>query len=307
MTTLDSELVWLNGDLVRRVDAKVNLLSPTSQFGANVFEGIRCYLGYDSQNLYGFRLEEHSDRLCRSIKLLGIDLEWKHETMIRALKDIIHANHYSEDIAARVIVFVDGYGSWFSEGPAGVFVAGVAKGRHLSKGVPGISCCISSWRRIDDNTMSPRIKAGANYINSRMAQLEAKRNGYDSAIFLNNHGKVAEGPGSCLFIVKANKLITPPLSASVLESITRETVIEFAKKDLNLIVEERDVDRTELYMADEAFICGSAVEVVPIVRIDRFTISNGTPGPITSGIFDKYLDCVRGGLANYKHWVTPLK
>ncbi len=304
MAISDDEIVWLNGALVPRCEAKVNLLSPTSQFGANVFEGVRCY--WDGRRLLGFRLQEHSDRLRRSIRLLGIALDWRDETLPRALESLVDANRYAEDIVARAIVFVDGYGSWFADGPAGIFVSAIKKGRHLSPGSSGISCCISSWRRISDSTMSPRIKAGANYINSRMAQLEAIKNGYDSALFLNEQGKLAEGPGSCLFLLRGNVLVTPSLTSSVLESITRETVIEVARDELGMRVEEREVDRTELYTADEAFLCGTAVELVPITRVDRFDLSNGKAGAITSRLLDTYLRCARGKIAKYINWTTPI-
>lgn len=302
------EIVWLNGKLIPRHEANVNLLSPTSQFGANVFEGLRCYWNEQTEVLLGFRLTDHSDRLRRSIKLLGIDLEWRDGLLDEALRAVANANGYREDIAARAIVFVDGYGSWFSEGPAGVFVSAIAKGRHLRAGSKGTSCSVSTWRRIGDNNMSPRIKTGANYINSRMAQLEASKNGYDSALLLNEQGKLAEGVGSCVFIVRSGVLATPPLSASVLESITRDTVIELARAELGLRVEERDIDRTELYMADEAFLCGTSVEIVPITRVDRFDIAaSGKPESLTARLLALYLDCARGRLSRYARWTTKVR
>lgn len=169
----------------------------------------------------------------------------------------------------------------------------------------GLHCCVTSWRRISDETLSPRIKCGANYMNSRVGQREAIRNGYDTCIFLNEAGKVAEGPGSCLFIVKNDTLITPQLTDSVLESITRDSIIQIARKmDINVV--ERSIDRTELYTCDEAFLCGSAMEITPVLSIDRYEIGNSITGLITKNIHMEYLNVARGIKKNFKDWVTPI-
>jgi branched-chain amino acid aminotransferase len=169
-----------------------------------------------------------------------------------------------------------------------------------------MKCCVSSWERISDRNISPKVKVGANYINSRMAQMEALENGYDSAIFMNNQGKIAEGPGSCFFIVRDGILITPPVTASILESITRDTIINLAKNILKIDTVERDVDRTELYICDEAFLCGSAMEVVPVLNVDGISVFEGKTGKITNAIHDTYLDAVTGKIGGYKKWLTPI-
>ena len=202
---------------------------------------------------------------------------------------------------------VDGFGSWGSEGPVEMFVAPIPRGRTSAEyNKKGLNCCVTSWRRISDENLSPRIKCGANYINSRVGQREALRNGYDTCIFLNEVGKVAEGPGSCFFMVKGDTLVTPRLTDSVLESITRDTIICLAKEELGLKVEERTIDRTELYLADEAFLCGSAMEITPIYTIDRYEVDSGEQGEITKRLHLTYLDCVRGKLANRMDWLTPI-
>ena len=157
-----------------------------------------------------------------------------------------------------------------------------------------------------DENLSPRIKCGANYINSRVGQREALRNGYDTCIFLNEVGKVAEGPGSCFFMVKGNTVITPRLTDTVLESNTRDTIIKLATEELRLKFEERTIDRTEVYMADEAFLCGSAMEVTPIFTVDRYQIGTGEQGEVTKKIHMKYLECVQGRLESRKNWITPV-
>ncbi|MGS0746154.1 branched-chain amino acid transaminase [Syntrophomonas erecta subsp. sporosyntropha] len=305
-TSIDSRLIWLNGIIIPLQEAKINVLSPTSQFGANVFEGIRCYWNDERQQLYAFRLSDHYKRLKNSIKMFRMEDKYTTDELQQGLIDVVKANGYKEDLAVRQTVFIDGFGSWMSKGPTNMFIAPIPKGRTLGISELGMKCCISSWERISDRNISPKIKAGANYINSRMAQMEALENGYDSAIFLNDQGKVAEGPGSCLFIVRDNVLITPPLSASILESITRSTIIELAQKEFNIKVMEREIDRTELYLADEVFLCGSAMEVVPVLSIDKYKIAEERPGEITLNLRDKYLDIVRGKSEKYKEWIFPI-
>ena len=299
--------IWLKGEILNVNDAKVNVLSPTSQFGLNVFEGIPCYWNDEEKQLYAFRLEEHYDRLIRSAKLIQFDLKYTKENFKKALVDVVRANEYAEDLSVRQTLFVVGFGSWSSEGEVEMFVAPIPRGRTSAEyNKKGLNCCITSWRRICDENLSPRIKCGANYINSRVGQREALRNGYDTCIFLNEIGKVAEGPGSCFFMVKEETLITPRLTDSVLESITRDTIIKLAQEELGLNVVERTIDRTELYMADEAFLCGSAMEMNSVYTIDRYPIGTGERGEITKQLYLCYLDCVKGKLEGRKNWLTAI-
>jgi branched-chain amino acid aminotransferase len=303
---IEHRRIWFKGEILDINDAKINIMSPTSQFGLNVFEGIPCYWNEEEKQLYAFRLEDHYDRLMRSLKLIQINCPYSKEDMKNALIDVVRANEYDENLSVRQTVFVDGFGSWGSDSPADMFVAPVPKGRMSKEyNKKGLNCCVTSWRRISDNNLSPRIKCGANYINSRVGQREALRNGYDTCIFLNEFGKVAEGPGSCFFMVKNGKLVTPQLTDAVLESITRDTVIIIAKS-LNLEVVERTIDRTELYTADEAFLCGSAMEVTPVLSVDKYVIGNGENGEITTLIHKTYLDIAKGKVKEYKSWVTPI-
>ena len=299
--------IWFKGEILNVNDAKVNVLAPTSQFGLNVFEGIPCYWNDDEKQLYAFRLDEHYERLIRSAKLIQFDLKYTKEDFKKALIDVVKANEYDENLSVRQTLFVDGFGSWGSEGPVEMFVAPIPRGRTSAEyNKKGLNCCITSWRRISDENLSPRIKCGANYINSRVGQREALRNGYDTCIFLNEVGKVAEGPGSCFFMVKGNTVITPRLTDSVLESITRDTIIKLATEELRLKFEERTIDRTEVYMADEAFLCGSAMEVTPIFTVDRYQIGTGEQGEVTKKIHMKYLECVQGRLESRNNWRTPV-
>ncbi|WP_299744252.1 branched-chain amino acid transaminase [uncultured Rossellomorea sp.] len=302
----DNRLIWLNGNIVPVNEATINVLSPTSQFGANVFEGIRCYWDEEEQQLYSFKLEEHYKRLKNSMKMFRMEDKYTIDELKKGLIDIVLANNYREDIAVRQTVFIDGFGSWMSKGPISMFIAPIAKSRSDIEKKTGMKCCISSWERISDRNLSPKVKVGANYINSRMAQMEALENGYDSAILLNNQGKISEGPGSCLFIVRDGKLITPPVTASILESITRDTIIELAKNEMEIEVIEREIDRTELYICDEVFLCGSAMEIGAVSNVDGIVVSNGEIGSITKKIHETYMKTVTGKLGNYRKWLTPI-
>lgn len=305
--SIDERLIWLNGEIVSVNDAKINVLAPTSQFGLNVFEGIRCYWNEQKQELYAFRLNDHLQRLKRSQALLKLEDKYTIEELEQAFLDVIIAEDYREDIAVRQTLFVDGFQSWASRENVNMFIAPIPKAKtNPEYNKSGLHCCISSWERINDKSLSPRIKCGANYINSRMAQIEALENGYDTAIFLNKSGHVAEGPGSCLFMVKDGILITPLLTDSVLESITRDTIIKIARDCLGLEVIERSIDRTELYMCDEAFLCGSAMEITPIYSVDKYPITDDKIGVITQNILNEYIECVLGNNDNYREWVTPI-
>ena len=303
-TNVDNRLIWLDGNIIDVNEAKIPVLAPTAQFGLNVFEGIPGYWNEEKEQLFAFRLDDHYARLMRSARLLEVDCPYTKEQLKQALVDIVRANGYREDISIRQTLFVEGFGSWGSSEPVGMFVAPIPRKKTSAEyNKNGLKVCVSSWRRISDTMLSPRVKCGANYINSRVGQREALRNGYDTCLFLNEQGKVSEGPGSCFFMVKDGKLVTPLLTDSVLESITRDTVIHLAEEVLHIPVEERSIDRTELYTCDEAFLCGSAMEIRPIVSIDRYALDGQE---ITARLHQVYLDVVRGKMEEYKTWTSAL-
>ena len=303
-TNVDNRLIWLDGNIIDVNEAKIPVLAPTAQFGLNVFEGIPGYWNEEKEQLFAFRLDDHYVRLMRSARLLEIDCPYTKEQLKQALVDIVRANGYREDISIRQTLFVEGFGSWGSSEPVGMFVAPIPRKKTSAEyNKNGLKVCVSSWRRISDTMLSPRVKCGANYINSRVGQREALRNGYDTCLFLNEQGKVSEGPGSCFFMVKDGKLVTPLLTDSVLESITRDTIIRLGKEILHVPVEERHIDRTELYTCDEAFLCGSAMEIRPIVSIDRYALDGQE---ITERLHRVYLDVVRGKMEQYRPWTSAL-
>ena len=301
---MKKRLVWFKGKIVSAAEANINMLTPTSQFGVNVFEGIRAYWSSQDNKLYIFRLDDHIRRLQDSIKLMDFEYKVDDSFLKTSIIETIIANNYKEDIAIRQIIFLDGDGSWVSTEGAEMLVAPIPKGRAISNKREGFNCCISSWERINTNSVSPQIKAGANYINSRMAQLEAIKNGYDSAILLNNRGTISEAPGSCIFIVKNNELITPSFNSSILHSITRSSVLEIANKILGINSIEREIDRTEIYTADEVFLCGTAVEILPVLSVDKRSIAKGIEGEVTKKIKDNYFKIVRGKSPQFTNWLT---
>ena len=302
---VENRRIWFKGEIVNVNDAKLNVLAPTSQFGLNVFEGIPCYWNDEQKQLYAFRLDAHYDRLLRSAALIEINCKYTKEDFKKALIDVIKANEYDENLSVRQTLFVDGFGSWGSAEPVEMFVAPIPKGRTSAEyNKKGLNVCVTTFERISDKNMNPHIKCGANYINSRYGQRQALKNGFDTCIFLNNKGTVAEGPGSCFFIVKDGTLITPTLEDSVLESITRDSIIKIARSK-GIKAEERSIRKEELYDADEAFLCGSAMEITPVLSIDKKPIGDGLTDEITAEIHKAYLDIARG-IDKTFDWVTPI-
>jgi branched-chain amino acid aminotransferase len=294
-------LIWIRGKIIRQSQATVNVLSPMAQFGLNVFEGIRCYWNEKTGELHAFRLEEHLNRLMLSCRLLRLPSPYTPGEIEAFMKAAIQANDFQTDTAVRMTIFGDGQGTWNTSEPVSMFIAPMAKSRTRLDKIPALKACISSWERINDNALPPRAKVGANYINGRYAHLQARQDGYDLPIFLGHDGKVSEGAGACLFMVRNGQLVTPTTTSSVLESITRDTLIVLAR-EAGMTVVERPVDRTELYLADEVFLCGSAAEISPIVSVDGYPLGQGKPGPVTVSLLRAYLAVASGENLEHPEW-----
>lgn len=296
--------VTLNGQRMPLEDAKISIMAPGLSYAATVFEGLRAYWNNEKEELYVTRLDDHLKRLYDSMKLLRFNEPPSCETLRQQILDDIRANDYREDVYIRVQAFIDDWGEMNATGPISTSivtrprarVAAFRTGRHFG---------VTSWRRLDDNSSPPRVKAAANYLNSRLAGLDAKESGYDGAIILTSRGTVSEGPGGCIFLVRDGVLITPSVTCGILESITRDTLLKFAR-DAEMAVQEREVDRTELYIADEIFYCGTGQEVLPILSVDRLQAGDGTPGPITRRLQILYDKQVRGNSHDYADWQTPV-
>ncbi len=296
--------LYLNGRLVPDGEALVHVQSAAVKYGASVFEGLRAYWNERQGELYVFRLSEHIDRLYQSLRMMRMEHTFTREQIATSILDVLRKNEYREDVHIRQTAYVEADGGMDATGPVGLAVG--ARTRHEGARA-GITACVSSWIRIADGSMPPRIKCSANYQNGRLATLEAKMNGYEGALLLNSRGKLAEAPGACCFVVRRGVPITPPVTADILESVTRTTLLELFRKELGCEPVERDIDRTELYVADEAFLCGSGWEITPVLSIDRLALGNGTqPGPLTKAIQDCYFAVVRGEKPAYRGWLTPV-
>ena len=298
-------LVWFRGSIIPVGEAKITVLSPSVQYGLNVFEGVRAYWSEVAGCLYAFRLQDHINRLYQSATILRLKIPYTPAQILNAVTDVVAENRFTEDISLRIVILLDKPGSWSTQALCEMLISPVRKGRECSDETLGLTCGISSWLRINGRSMSPRVKTGANYLNSRMAFLEASAGGYDAALFLNDLGTVAEGTGSTLFMVREGRLVTPPLDASILESITRDSILEIARH-IDIDVSERHIDRTELYIADELFLCGTSIEVCPISSVDRIIIGSGRRGPITKALIDKFFSVVRAEVDDYSEWRTVL-
>jgi len=295
--------VWFNGSIKPWNEAKLPLLTHALHYGTAVFEGIRAYPSADNLNI--FRLSDHLDRLLYSAKIYYLDLKYDLEELKQSIIEVVRINGFKGRTYIRPIVFVGfgGIGLDYTGFPVEVAIIAVPFERYFHKS--SVKAKVSTWRRISNEATPPLAKASGNYLNSALAKQEAIREGYDEAILLDHRGYVAEGTGENIFIVKNNIVYTPPTSSSILIGITRDTVIRLLS-DLGYRVIERDIDRSELYICDEAFFCGTAAEVTPIVEIDHRCIGSGEIGTVTRQVRDAYLDVVEGRNKKYAHWLTPV-
>jgi branched-chain amino acid aminotransferase len=297
----ETEKIWMNGEFVDWADAKIHVGAHGLHYGTGVFEGIRCY--ETSRGPAVFRLTDHLKRLDASARLLHMELPYSVEELREVSLELIGRNGLPECYLRPIAFF--GYGELgvaTAGNPVDVVVMSWPWGTYLGEeGLKnGIRAKISSWKRVGPNTIPHAAKATGIYLNSMLAVNEANRAGYDEAILLTDEGFVADGSGENVFIVKDGTLMTPPLSTSILPGITRATLIEIAQ-DLGYTVEERNLIRTDLYLADEVFMTGTAAEVTPIRSVDDQTI--GPPGEITLKLQKTYLETVRGGSERWSHWL----
>ncbi|MBW2146572.1 MAG: branched-chain amino acid transaminase [Deltaproteobacteria bacterium] len=299
--------IFLNGEIIPFEEARIHPLNTAMKYASSIYDAWRGYWNPEHGELYLFRLREHLERLLRSAKIAQIQCPYSVEEMISHHLELIRSNGLREDIHSRIILFVDAVdGGLYSTTPMGVVMAAMPLGRYFKDESRGLHCCVSSWRRISDEDMPPRIKAAANYHNSRLAGLQARHDGYDDAIILGRDGKVTEGPGYTLFIIRDGFPITPPVTSGILEGVTRDTLLILFPEVLSRKVIEREIDRTELYVAEEAFFCGSGAEITPIISVDRRPIGDGNPGPLTLQIRDAYFALVRGNRDFHREWLLPV-
>ena len=295
--------IGVNGELVPYAEAKTHLLTPAVKYGALVFEGLRAYWNADAGELYVFRLAEHFERFHRTLKAVRFDTSYSDEQLTGMVQQVLRANEVRDDVHLRVSAYIEGSGLYDATGPVSIMCAsyGRASGPLETKLT---KAGVVSWRRIGDASMPPRLKVAANYHNARLAALEAKAHGYHEPILLTDNGHVAEGAGSCLMIVRDGILLTPAVTDGILESVTRRTLIELAEAE-GIPVAERRIDRTELYFCDEAFFCGTGVEMLPVASVDGQDLPYA-PGPVTQKLWAAYEAVVRGRTADHPQWRTAI-
>jgi branched-chain amino acid aminotransferase len=304
MKNKGAEFLWFDGKLVKWEDANIPVTTHALHYGTSVFEGIRAYAAQG--NLYIFRLEEHMKRLHRSAAIYCFTVNHSIKELCNATVKLAKKLGMKQSCYIRPLTFVGLHGidlNITKNSPTHTTIIIFPFERYFKQG--GIRACISSWRRIHDSATPPLAKAAGNYLNSILATQECRRNGYDESIMLDFEGNVSEASGENIFLVRNNKIYTPHIASSALEGITRSTAMTLARIS-GYQLEERQISRTELYMADELFLTGTAAEIIAVTNIDGRPICDGKEGPITKNIREIYAKVVSGGLSEYKGWLTPV-
>jgi len=302
-----TKYAFFEGQFVSIEEAKVSIMTHAFNYGTGCFEGIRAYWNEDEEQLLVFRMQEHYERFHRSCRILNIELPYSAEQLGEITIELLHKEEARTDTYIRPLAYkaTEGIGVRLHDLKDEFAVFAVPFGKYIEK-EEGARVCVSSWRRISDNAVPARAKITGAYVNSAFSKTEAMLNGFDEAIVLNQDGHISEGSAENLFLVREGKLITPPVTANILEGITRATIMQFAHEQFGLETVERPIDRTELYVAEEAFFCGTGVQVAAIASIDRRPVGTGKIGPITRKIRDYYFDIVKGKVEAYRHWCTPV-
>ena len=298
-------IAYFGGRQVPLAEARVSVLSHAFLYGTAVFEGIRGYRCAAGDAVSLFRLREHYERLERSCRIIGITLKIDSDALCRLTADLVRTNGFQEDLYVRTIAYksAERIGLHLSD-ESEIVIATLPFGKHIDDSVP-LALGVSSWRRAEDNAIPGRAKVNGAYVNLALAASEVRNAGFDEAVLLSEDGHVSEAAGMNLFLVRDGRLITPSVCGNLLEGITRDTVRTLAR-DEGMVVEERQVDRTELYVADEIFLVGTAAQVAAAGSVDRRTVGNGKAGPVTTRLRELYGRVVRGQEPRYSDWLTPV-
>lgn len=301
------QTVYFNKQFLPLTEAKVSIRTNALQYGTGIFEGIRAYWNQTEQQLFVFKLPEHYERMLNNCNVLKLKVGHDVKELCAITVDLLRRNQPKEDTYIRPLAFIssEGIGPKLVGYETGFGIYTLPLGDYIDTST-GIKVGVSSWRRIDDNSIPARCKVTGSYVNSALAKTEALEQGYDEAIFLTQDGFVCEGSAENIFLVRDGVLVTPDLSQDILEGITRSVLISLCRDELGLKVIERQVGRTELYVAEEAFLCGTGAQVSSIVEVDRRPVGNGRIGPITARIQQLYFEVVKGRHPKYRHWCTPV-
>ena len=296
---------FLRGEYMPLNEAKVGIMTHALHYGTGVFEGIRGNWNADKGCVYIFRLREHYDRLLKGCRLLMLDIPYTADDLCNITVELVERSNFSEDVYIRPLAYKSAEriaNLKLQELDSDFCLMAIPFGNYL--GSDNLRCCTSSWRRVDDPMIPARFKISGIYVNSILAKTEATLAGFDEAILLNQDGHVCEGSGENLFLVVDGKLYTPPIEDNVLPGITRATVSQLVQSELGLEVIEAHIDRSQIYIADECFLTGTAAHVTPVIEVDNRKIADGNPGPISAQIQKLYFDVVVGSTPKYLHWCT---
>lgn len=298
---------FFQGQVVPFEQAKVSVMTHAFNYGTGVFEGIRGYWNEEKEEIYIFRLREHYDRLLKNVRMVCIDVPYDTNQLMEMTISLVRMHGYRQDVYIRPLAYKSSEQIGVSmEGVQNDFTMFVVPFGNYVDIDRGLSVCISSWKRSDDNAIPARAKVSGNYVNSALIKNEAVLNGYDEGVVLNYQGFVVEGSAENIFIVRDGVLITPSVSDGILEGITRDTVIKLAQEELGVPAIERSISRSELYYADEVFLTGTGAQVAPVTSVDRRQIGSGVMGPISAELQNLYFDVAKGRNPKYLDWLTPV-
>jgi len=302
-----TEYVYLDGEFVDAKTASIPVRNHAFLYGTSVFEGIRAYYNKDEDQLYAFKMKEHFDRLRNSAKIMHMDPKFTSEEFCNITKELLRKNGYKTDAYIRPQVYKNALkiGPGLTDNPDAVLIFSFAMGDYIDT-TKGLKVCVSNWRRNDDNAIPPRAKVSGSYANTALIITDARLAGFDDAIVLDQAGKVTEGSAMNLFLVEGDTLVTTQTTDNILVGITRDTIIELGRDVLGMKIVEREISRTELYVADEAFYCGTGAQVSPITPIDHRPVGDGNVGKYSKELQKLYFDVVKGKVDKYKNWCTPI-
>lgn len=298
---------FFRGQIVPIEEAKISIMTHAFNYGTGCFEGIRAYWNEQEGQLFAFRLQEHFQRMHRSARILRINLAYSAKEMCEITVELLRREGYREDAYIRPLAYKAGE-------IIGVRLHGLTDefamfatpfGRYIEN-EEGAHVCISGWRRVDDNAVPARAKITGAYINSALSKTDAVLSGYDEALVLTGSGHISEGSAENFFMVRDNSLITPPITSNILEGITRETIMMLAREEMGMQTIERPIDRSEVYVCEEAFLTGTGVQVAAITQVEHRPVGSGSIGPVVSRLRELYFDVVRGRNPAYRYWCTPV-
>jgi len=302
-----TEYVYMNGNYVEKEKATIPIMTHGFLYGTAIFEGIRAYYNEEEKQLYAFRVPEHFKRLGKSGKIMHMEIPSSVEELSNITKTLLIKNQYKQDAYIRPTVYksAEKIGTHMVGNPDSILIFSVPMGDYIDTS-KGLRVCVSNWRRNSDNALPPRAKICGAYANAALIATDARLAGFDDAIVLSEDGTVTEGSAMNLFLVMDGKLVTTQTTDNILKGITRDTFMILAKEVMGLEVIEKVIDRTELYIADEAFYCGTGAQVSPVTNIDNRDLGDGKVGPISKELQKLYFDVVKGRIPQYRKWCMPI-